>query len=161
MKRTRVVADRFLQLLYLPSLPLPCPCLSKMSPSVAVLLSVPSADRPSPWFAGWATTIRRLEVIIMHREWRKKRGRGKDDARIQPVWVRCGRSGGVSEGRASGMIGEFVGFNEGSEGQRRPWGRWYLAERLPADKRNRALVMWYTESPVYLVYPPTMSILCG
>jgi len=91
---------------------------------------------------------------------KKKRERGKDDVRIQSVWVRRNRREG-SEGRASGMIGEFVGFNEGSEGERWPWGRWYLAKRLPADKRNRALVMWYTESPVYLVYPSTMSILCG
>lgn len=157
------MADRFLQLLYPPFLPLPCPYLSRCPLCRRLLPSAPSADRPSPWFAGWATTIQRLEVIIMHRKWRKKRGRGKDDARIQSVWVRS-RSGGNGRGRRTAgwaMIGEFVGFNEGSEGERRPWGRWYLAERLPADKRNRALVMWYTESPVYLVYPPTMSILCG
>lgn len=153
MKRTSSGRPVSLQPPYSPSLPLPYPYLLAMSPSVTVLPSTSSANRPSPWFAGWRPPSSDSKSSLCTANGEKKKQTKKQ--RANPASADKVRQEG------NGMIGEFVGFNGGSEGERRPWGRWYLAKRLQADKRNCALVMWYTESPVYLVYPPSVSILCG
>lgn len=88
------MADRFLQLLYPPSLPLPClPVSREMSPSVA---RSPFGSFSGPTFTVicWlgdhhpATRSHHYAPQMAKKKREREEGRGKDDARIQSVWVR-------------------------------------------------------------------------